>query len=122
MPQFYTEEEATQAIKKLISRKLFQNARAAIEENLVVFPDSNKLQFLSSHIALETNDFSNAIQILEKLNKADPNQAQVLIPLARSWNLFGDIDKAIDYLNQAESTDADPTMVEVLRAEVYERS
>jgi len=122
MPQFYTEEEATQAIKKLISRKLFQNARAAIEENLVVFPDSNKLQFLSSHIALETNDFSSAIQILEKLNKADPNQAQVLIPLARSWNLFGDIDKAIDYLNQAESTDADPTMVEVLRAEVYERS
>ncbi|MFT5206249.1 MAG: hypothetical protein ACI9GC_001559, partial [Phycisphaerales bacterium] len=45
MPQFYTEEEATQAIKKLISRKLFQNARVAIEENLVVFPDSSKLQF-----------------------------------------------------------------------------
>ncbi len=122
MPQFYTEDEAIQAVKKMISRKLFLSASTTIEENLAIFPDSKQLQFMSSHIALETNDFLSAINILEKLNNEDPNQVQVLIPLARSWNLYGNIDKALDYLTQAESADADPTMVDVLRAEVYERS
>ena len=122
MPQFYTEEEATQAVQKLITKKLYQNAIATIDENLAVFPDSTQLQFQMATIALDINDFSLAIKILEKLNVATPNQSSILIPLARSWNLFGDIDKALGYLKQSESTDLDPKIIEVLRAEIYERS
>ncbi len=122
MPQFYTEDEAIQAVKKLISCKLFLSASTTIEENLAVFPDSKQLQFMASHIALETNDFFSAIKILEKLNTLDPNQIQVLVPLARAWNLYGELDKALGYLAEAESAEADPMMMTVLRAEVYERS
>lgn len=122
MPQFYTEEEATNAVKKLVSRKMYQSARGAIEENLTIFPDSKQLRFLSSHIALEMNDFAIAIEILEQLNKDDPNQLQILIPLARSWNLFGEIDTALAYIAQAESVDPESVTVQVIRSEVYERS
>ncbi|MBT4530935.1 MAG: hypothetical protein HOC27_06990 [Phycisphaerae bacterium] len=121
MPQFYTEDEAVQAIKKLISRKLFLNASTIIDENLAVFPDSKVLKFLSSHIALETKDFNTAISILESLNAEDPNQRQILLPLARAWNLYGEIEKSLGYLVEAESMGVDKTMVEVIRAEVYER-
>ncbi|MBL6998158.1 MAG: sulfotransferase [Phycisphaerales bacterium] len=121
MPQFYTEEESVQAVKKLISRKLFLNASTIIDENLAVFPDSRQLHFLSAHIALETKDFTTSISILEKLNKEDPNQIQILMPLARSWNMYGDIEKSFAYLVEAETAGADKTMIEVSRAEAFER-
>jgi tetratricopeptide (TPR) repeat protein len=121
MPLFYTEDEAVQAIKKLISRKLFLNASTIIDENLAVFPDSKLLKFLSSHIALETSDFNSSISILEELNAEDPNQSQIIFPLARAWNMYGDVDKALGYLDEAGSLGSDTTMVEMIRAEVYER-
>ena len=121
MPQFYTEDEAIQAVKKMISRKMFLNASTMISENLVIFSNSKQLKFLSAHIALETKDINTSILILEELNAEDPNQKQILLPLARSWNMYGDVEKTIKYLVEAESIGADKTMVDVIRAEVYER-
>jgi len=100
---------------------MFLNASTTISENLAVFSDSKQLKFLSAHIALETKDINTSITILEELNAEDPNQKQILIPLARSWNMYGDIEKTVGYLVEAESIGADKTMVDVIRAEVYER-
>ena len=122
MPQFYTKEEATKAVQKLVSQKMYQSARIAIKENLEIFPESRQLRFLSSHINLETSDFASAVEILEQLNREDPNQLQIIIPLVRAWNLYGDIDKALEYIELAKSIDGNSTMVQVIRAEVYERS
>ncbi len=121
MPQFYTEDEAIQAVQKLISGKMFLNASTIISENLAVFPNSRQLKFLSAHIALETNDFITSISVLEELNAEDPNQPKLLFPLARSWNEYGDSKKSIGYLVEAESIGADKTMIDIIRAEVYER-
>ncbi len=122
MPQFYTEEEATQAIDNLISKKLFQNARIVLDENIQIFPDSAKLRFQSSQIALETSDFASAIKILEELNQVDPNRSQILLSLARAWNMFGDIERALCYLEEASQSDIHPKILEQNRAEFYERS
>ncbi len=122
MQQFHSEDEAVQAVKSLMSKKLFQHAHAAVEEGLSHYPKSPRLRFQSAELALETNDFVNALTILEKLNAEDPHQASVLLPLARAWDHSGEIDKAIQCLDEAEQAGADKLIIAIVRAEFYERS
>ena len=78
MPQFYTEEEAVTAIKKLISQKMLQFARRSAHEALRECPDSRQIRYLNAYIAAELKDYATASVLLEQLNNEDPEKIEIL--------------------------------------------
>ena len=64
MPQFYTEEEAVTAVKKLISQKMLQFARRSAHEALREYPDSRQIRYLNAFIASELKDYVRSICVI----------------------------------------------------------
>ena len=60
MAQFYTEEDAVTAVKKLISQKMLHFARRAAYQALREYPDSRQIRYLNAFIASELKDYVTA--------------------------------------------------------------
>jgi len=122
MPQFYTEEEAVTAVKKLVSQKMLHFARRSAYQALRDYPDSRKIRYLNAFIALELKDYVTASVILEQLNIEDPEQGEILKSLCNVWNGLGDMDKAIMYNNQLQELTGLKTQAILASADIYERN
>ena len=123
MPQFYTEEEAVTAVKKLISQKMMQFARRLAYQALRQYPDSRQIRYLNAFVATELKDYVAASVILEQLNKEDPGKREILKSLSEVWNGLGDMDKAILYNNQLEELTGHKNRSDYLaNADIYERN
>jgi len=122
MPQFYTEEEAVTAVKKLISQKMLHFARRSAYQALREYPDSRQIRYLNAFVALELKDYVTASVILEQLNIEDPEQIEILKSLSEVWNGLGDMDKAIVYNNQLRELSGHKTQAILTNADIYERN
>ena len=105
MVQFYTEDETVKAVKKLISRKLFNLAKVTLHEGLRTFTDSKALRFLNGHIASETRDFNTASRIFEELLEEDPGRVELLNATAIALGGIGKVDEAIEFPPPEENSD-----------------
>ncbi|MBT4184570.1 MAG: hypothetical protein HOI88_05145 [Phycisphaerae bacterium] len=122
MAQFYTEEEATTAIKKFISKKMLQFARRKAHEAFRVYPESRQIRYLIAHIAVELRDFNAATGLLEQLNAEDPGKFELLKLLTNSWNGAGYMDKAILYTNEVHEITGNEKETLLTIADIYERN
>ncbi len=122
MPKFYTEEEAVAAINKLLSKKMLQFARRTVHEALREYPDSRQIRFLNAHIATELRDFNTSIAMLEQLNKEDPNKRELLRALSETWNLAGEMEKAVNYTKQLHVITKNKAATAFILADIYERN
>ena len=122
MPQFYTEEEAVTAIKKLISQKMLQFARRSAHEALREYPDSRQIRYLIAFISSELKDYATASVLLEQLNNEDPDQIEILKSLIEVWNGLGEMNNAIRYSNQLEELTGRKNQATLTNADIYERN
>lgn len=122
MPQFYTEEEAVTAIKKLISQKMLQFARRSAHEALREYPDSRQIRYLIAFISSELKDYATASVLLEQLNNEDPDQIEILKSLIEVWNGLGEMNTAIRYSNQIEELTGRKNQATLTNADIYERN
>lgn len=122
MPQFYTEEEAVTAIKKLISQKMLQFARRSAHEALREYPDSRQIRYLIAFISSELKDYATASVLLEQLNNEDPDQIEILKSLIEAWNGLGEMNNAIRYSNQLEELTGRKNQATLTNADIYERN
>ena len=122
MPQFYTEEEAVTAIKKLISQKMLQFARRSSHEALREYPDSRQIRYLIAFISSELKDYATASVLLEQLNNEDPDQIEILKSLIEVWNGLGEMNTAIRYSNQIEELTGRKNQATLTNADIYERN
>jgi tetratricopeptide (TPR) repeat protein len=122
MVQFYTEDETVKAVKKLISRKMFNLAKVTLHEGLRTFTDSKALRYLSGHIASETRDFFTASRIFEELLEEDPGSVELLSEAARALAGTGNSEKAIDLTRQVMKKARKQTEGLLAIADIYERN
>ena len=122
MPQFYTEEEAATAIRKLISKKMLQFARRSAHEALREHPDSRQIRFLIAFISSELKDYPTAAVLLEQLNNEDPEKIEILKSLIEVWNGLGEMNKAIRYNKQLEELTGRKDQALLANADIYERN
>ena len=122
MPQFYTEEEAVTAIKKLISQKMLQFARRSSHEALREYPDSRQIRYLIAFISSELKDYATASVLLEQLNNEDPEKIEILKSLIEVWNGLGEMNNAIRYSNQLEELTGRKNQATLTNADIYERN
>ncbi len=122
MPQFYTEEEAVTAIKKLISQKMLQFARRSAHEALREYPDSRQIRYLIAFISSELKDYATASVLLEQLNNEDPEKIEILKSLIEVWNGLGEMNNAIRYSNQLEELTGRKNQATLTNADIYERN
>ena len=122
MPQFYTEEQAITAVKKLISKKMLQFSRRTSYEALREFPESKQLRYLEAHIASELRDFNEATSILEQLNAEDPKKPEILRALYSAWNGAGDMEKAVFYTEKLQEITGNQNNTTFILADIYERN
>ena len=122
MPQFYTEEEAVTAIKKLISQKMLQFARRSSHEALREYPDSRQIRYLIAFISSELKDYATASVLLEQLNNEDPEKIEILKSLIEVWNGLGEMNTAIRYSNQIEELTGRKNQATLTNADIYERN
>lgn len=122
MPQFYTEEEAVTAIKKLISQKMLQFARRSAHEALREYPDSRQIRYLIAFISSELKDYATASVLLEQLNNEDPEKIEILKSLIEVWNGLGEMNTAIRYSNQIEELTGRKNQATLTNADIYERN
>lgn len=122
MVQFYTEEETVKAVKKLISRKMFNLAKVTLHEGLRTFNGSKPLRFLSGHIATETRDFFTASRIFEELLEEDPGRVELLTGAARALAGSGNSERAIDLMKQVMKKVSKQSEGLLAIADIYEKS
>ena len=122
MPQFYTEEEAVTAIRKLISQKMLQFARRTAHEALREYSDSRQIRYLNAFISSELKDYATASVLLEQLNNEDPGKIEILKSLINTWTGLGEMNKAIGYNNNLEELTGRKDQATLTNADIYERN
>ena len=122
MPQFYTEEEAVTAIRKLISQKMLQFARRTAHEALREYSDSRQIRYLNAFISSELKDYATASVLLEQLNNEDPGKIEILKSLINTWTGLGEMNKAIRYNNNLEELTGRKNQAILTNADIYERN
>ncbi|MDP7069570.1 MAG: hypothetical protein QF815_03510, partial [Candidatus Peribacteraceae bacterium] len=122
MPQFYTEEEAVTAIRKLISQKMLQFARRTAHEALREYSDSRQIRYLNAFISSELKDYATASVLLEQLNNEDPGKIEILKSLINTWTGLGEMNKAIGYNNNLEELTGREDQAILTNADIYERN
>ena len=73
-------------------------------------PDTLNLNFLAE-IFLATNDYKEAIKVLNKILEKDKNNAISIFKLAKIYLEIGELEKAEKYFNEAVK--CDPTNFEI---------
>ena len=122
MVQFYTEEETVKAVKKLISRKMFNLAKVTLHEGLRTFSDSKPLRFLCGHIATETRDFFTASRIFSDLLEEDPGRVELLTGAARALAGTGNSEKAIEFTKKVMKKTGQQAEGLIAIADIHERN
>lgn len=77
--------------------------------------------YLRAHRAMQEGDFRESVRQLQETLKADPEATYLLLELAESYLLDGEIDRAERALHQLLATDPDHAEAHLLLAEVFLR-
>lgn len=122
MSQFYNEEDTATAVKKLISKKLYQLAKISLRDGLLAMPESRKLRFLQAFIASETNDYNTAAHLYESILADDPDREELLLFGAQAWGQAGHAEKGLEYAKRYLGVSNNNIDGYFVMADIYERN
>ena len=94
-------KQILQKVQEYRSKKLFVNAAFLLREALEKEPDSQELRFAYAQVSGESRDFYTAATVFDELVHLNAEHPVYLVESANAWSRLGEIDKAVQYCQEA---------------------
>jgi len=93
----------------------FENSRREFQAALDLSPDDTVAKLFLARSLLEMQDLTSAVKLLDQLNEAEPNNAEVLFSLGWAY-----ADLAVSTLGAIQKADPDSYLIDVLQGKYAE--
>jgi tetratricopeptide (TPR) repeat protein len=104
----------------LIDKKIYERAIAKLEEILVIAPESDKVRFYLAAVYEEKRDFKSALKQYVFIDKTSSYFEESRLHAAYISKILGDLDKAVQHLNEVVAGKAENQQTFIFLSQLYE--
>src|SRR5690625_1979526 len=97
----------------------FQESSQILGDLIQRYPDENELKILQANILIELEEDSEAIQLLNEIEKDDPVYEQALLLLADLYQIQGLFEVSESKLLEAKQLNSDEPIIDFALGELY---